>query len=286
MAPKVPSFGSQEYWNSRFTSNIDPFEWLEAPDALDLYITNVLRATGELKPELLHIGCGTSLLSYHIRAHVKDPNQIHNLDYSEVAIHLGKQREHELYPARCNGNGRSSANAPACMRWDTVDVLNHTSLLAACKPRAYAVIIEKSTSDAISCSEDVHIPLPYPIAIRSYTPIDMELRQSSEPIHPLYIMAVNLALVARPGARWIALSYSNDRFPFLNASSNTLLEDHLFPDPRVLWTLVKKREVEGAKSQPPEDGDSSSVTHRPRVLNWVYVLERTNVPLFVRGDNI
>ncbi|CAO2650784.1 Nn.00g020760.m01.CDS01 [Neocucurbitaria sp. VM-36] len=280
MPSKKPSFGSQEYWNTRFTLNVDPFEWLEAPDALDSAITDALRATDDCKPTLLHVGCGTSLLSYHLRAHVKDPRQIHNLDYSDVAVSLGKQREHDLHGAR------RGENSEVFMRWDTVDLLDHTSLLAACKPCAYAAIIEKSTSDAIACSEDVYIPLPYPIAVRSYAPIDLDLRQSSEPIHPLYVMAVNLALVAKPRARWIALSYSNDRFPFVDASSNTGLEAHKFPDPHTLWKLVEKREVGGAEQEPPESTVDNVVTHRPKVLNWIYVLERTDVPLFMRGEHI
>lgn len=174
------------------------------------------------------------------------------------------------------------------MRWDAVDFLDHTSLMVICGPSTYAVIIEKSTSDAIACSEDAYIPLPYPIAVRSssYTPVDLHLRQSSEPVHPLYIAAVNLALVAKSGARWIALSYFNDRFPFLDASSITGLEAHEFPDPRMLWKLAEKREVEALERESTHGHKSDSVTHRPKVLNWVYVLERTAGPLLVRGEYI
>lgn len=39
LAPRAPSFGSQDYWNLRFSSNAGPFEWLEASGALDTYLT-------------------------------------------------------------------------------------------------------------------------------------------------------------------------------------------------------------------------------------------------------
>jgi hypothetical protein len=281
-----PSFGSQDYWNERFTSNTDPFEWLEAPNALDPYISQALDAADEEKPELLHIGCGTSLLSYHLRSHVDDPKQIHNLDYSDVAINLGKKREHELYQYENPHNENTEDAAEACMRWDAVDLLQYQSILRACKRTAYSVIVDKSTCDSISCADDVDVPLPYPVAVRSYEPLNMDMRKSSEPLHPLIVTAVNLALVTRPGARWIALSYSNDRFYFLNPTSGAASENLAFPDSSKLWKVVEKREVEDAGWQVRNENGADVTTHRPKVCNWVYVLERTKVPLFVRGEHI
>ncbi|KAF1938341.1 hypothetical protein EJ02DRAFT_457966 [Clathrospora elynae] len=48
-----PAFGSQAHWDHRFTSNTDPFEWLEAPNVLDAYIVATLRTTNDEEPELL-----------------------------------------------------------------------------------------------------------------------------------------------------------------------------------------------------------------------------------------
>jgi hypothetical protein len=76
------------------------FEWLEEPNTLDPYIVDALNTAQEEKPGLLHIGCGTSPLSYHLRSHVKDPKQTHNLDYSDVAIELGKRQERAVYKWR------------------------------------------------------------------------------------------------------------------------------------------------------------------------------------------
>jgi hypothetical protein len=277
-----PSFGSQDYWNNRFTSNADPFEWLEAPYTLDIFIVDALNAAEEERPELLHIGCGTSLLSYHLRSHVHDPKQIHNLDYSDVAIKLGKEREHEIYPSSESiGDG-----AGASMRWDAVDLLDYKSVLRVCKRAAYTILLDKSTSDSISCADDVHVPLPYPVAVRSYEPLDIGAIKSSEPVNPLVVTAVNLALVTQPGGRWIVLSYSNDRFYFLNTTEESVPKDVAFPDPGKLWEVVEKREVEDLSWQVRNESRENETTHRPKVCNWVYVLERTNVPLFVRGEHI
>jgi hypothetical protein len=260
---------------------MDPFEWLEAPDVLDPYIADALK-NGE-NDRLLHIGCGTSLLSYHLRAHVEVSSQIHNLDYSHVAIDLGKKRERELFEELENKN---RDDASAYMHWDAVDLLDYKSVLHACQRHAYSVIVDKSTSDSIACSDDVDVPLPYPLAVRSYEPVDLGSRMPSQPLHPLVVMAVNLALVTRPGARWVALSYSSDRFFYLDPKSLSVPEDVAFPDPNELWKVVEKHEVGDVEWQVRNENRSDATTHRPKVHNYVYVLERTNVPLFVRGEHI
>lgn len=338
MPPQPPSFGSQEYWDARFTSNSNPFEWLEAPTALDPYLVEALKSTEEEHPQILHIGCGTSLLSYHLRAHIDNPELIHNLDYSDVAIKVGKQREIDIYngeegpdglePAQQNASTEDS-NAknvqPAAshemkyMRWSAADLLSHSSLLKVCKAGTYSLVVDKSTSDSIACSEDVCVPLPYPVGTTSDIST-APLAQTPEPIHPLHILAIHLALVTKPGAFWISLSYSEDRFPFLphpstHASgshhdvSSALrfsrlggleaaddsedeyaddlndipqeLIDNGFPDPGQLWKLEARNEIE--VPQAPTGDNSDKVVHRPKVLHWVYVLRRTDVEVFVRN---
>jgi hypothetical protein len=274
-----PSYGSQEYWNNRFAAETEPFEWLEAPESLDPFFRDALSSSKEANPEVLHVGCGTSLLSHHLRTMVPNPAQIHNLDYSAMAIQLGREREQNL-----RNDGRASGKS---MRWDAVDLLGHTSLLSACKPGAYSVIIDKSTSDCIACADDVYIPLPYPVGLHGDLTLNLDLRQSPDPIHPLHIMAVHLALVTKPGARWITLSYSNDRFPFVDGLYSS--RPHLpgFPDTSTLWKILDKRQVENEKEESSDSSSNSElVTHRPNVFNWVYVLERTDALLSVRGGHI
>jgi hypothetical protein len=292
-----PSYGSQEYWEQRFACETDPFEWLEAPHVLDPYLLDALSTFKEPYPQLLHIGCGTSMLSCHLRTMVQIPRQVHNIDYSKNAIRLGKDREIERYKAKRNDNDCKSTNTTALMRWDAVDLLDHTSLLKACEPGKYSIIVDKSTSDCIACADDVDTPLPFPIDVRSaaFAVTDFDLRQMSEPVHPLHVMAIYLALVTKPGARWIALSYSDDRFPFVDGLHTSSPLSPRLPDTSTLWKLLDKRAVEsgnereGTKDSSSSDSsgnDDNWITYRPKISNWVYVLERTEVSLYVRGGHV
>jgi EEF1A lysine methyltransferase 4 len=320
MTIKQPSYGEQSYWEERFTANPTPFEWLEAPTVLDPYLASALKETGDSDAQLLHIGCGTSHLSHHLRSHVEDPRRIHNVDYSNAAVAIGRAREAQLF-------ARQQTNETSTMRWSATNLLDHASLLSACQPTSYSVIVDKSTSDSVACSDDVHVPLPYHVTTSKGAFSRTDMSKSFEPIHPVHILAVHLALLAKPKARWVSLSYSEDRFPFLpkdsapassesfhdspdtqpssspasecdeaghgdNTPDNESLAGDLddipqeiikkgFPNPSRLWRLVGKHEVE----PPPEDTQSHgglSQAHRPKVFHWVFVLERTDVELFVR----
>jgi ubiquinone/menaquinone biosynthesis C-methylase UbiE len=281
-----PSYGSQEYWNKRFISEPEPFEWLEAPDVLDPYLRDALQSSSEPNADVLHIGCGTSNLSYHLRTIIKEPERIHNLDYSDVAIDLGRQREEELCrEERFEDQQPTSSATSESMRWDTVDMLDHQSFFRVCKTGAYSVIVDKSTSDCIACCDDVRVQLPYTIDVWSESSTTTELRRAPEQIHPLHILAVHMAAATKPGARWIALSYSSDRFPFVDGLYSS--RPHLpgFPDTGKLWKLIDKREVQN-QGRDSVDTVGDRVVHRPKSTHWVYIMERTEIPLFVRGGHI
>jgi hypothetical protein len=273
---KVPSFGSQAYWDQRFTNNTAPFDWLSAPDALDPLISDALESIEETEPQILHIGCGSSELSQHLKIHVKNAQQVHNVDYSRVVIDAEKKREVES----------TNGDVGACTRWDAVDLLDHVSLLKVSEVGTYSAIVDKSTSDAISCADDVVCPLPYAVTTQRCTAADpvVYIEPKELPVHPLHLMAVHLALVTKPGAKWIALSYTAERYPFLEGEAAETEDDGTsnagIPDPRLLWTVVDKRQIE-AKAQEASCG----VTHRPKVYHWVYVLQRTSVPLFTSYSN-
>ncbi|KAF2746425.1 hypothetical protein M011DRAFT_80156 [Sporormia fimetaria CBS 119925] len=333
MPANPPPFGSQEYWESRFTTNPNPFEWLEAPTALDPFLTKALQTAPEPDPHILHIGCGTSLLSSHLRAHVNDPETIHNLDYSEVAIRLGKERERELFPvqretlhrdeshpdnhetsevtaspAPSTVNPRAAVSpvsipSTAYMRWSSADLLSPTSLSTVCQPQSYYIIVEKSTSDSIACAPDLSLPLPYPVGTSSAVH-PSNLTETPTPIHPLHILAINLALVTKPGGYWISMSYSEDRYPFVppippsqlvndRSGNETEVAEDIYdippevieaglPNPSELWKLEGKYEVEAADETEKPGSGSVQVVHRPKIMHWVYVLRRTEVPLFCR----
>lgn len=279
MPPKVkaPDFGSQDYWDQRFTTNTAPFDWLSTPETLDPLIAEALSAVDEEQPRILHVGCGSSLLSQHLKTHVKSPQQVHNVDYSKVVIDAERERELEV----------AGGDVGACARWDAIDLLDYASLAETCGRDAYSVIVDKSTSDAISCAEDVICRLPYTVSLNQCTSADniIDVEPREIPVYPLYLMAVHLALVTKPGGRWIALSYTSERYPFLEGSPSTTEEDGTsesgVPDPRLLWTVIEKHQIEAK-----EQGDDHGVTHRPKVYHCVYVLQRTTAPLFTDRDCI
>jgi hypothetical protein len=325
-----PTYGTREYWDQRFSKDSNPFEWLSAPDSLDPFITDALRNAVDPEPEILHIGCGSSLLSYHLRAHVTSPKQIHNVDYSKIAVDIGRQREVDLYTTfehcaeevidTCEeskekvstkdreasskigsgqeehkdkgvpANGEVPSDAPF-MRWDATDLLKLPSLLGACKPSSYSVVVDKSTSDCIACVDDVEIPLPYHLSYGPEMPPVHGLGQTSL-TYPVQLMAVHLALVTKPGARWISLSYSADRYYFLDdAPANKIMSveqevpDGALPDVRLLWRVLGKYELEASETQAPSGGRASgSVVHTPKVYHWVHVLERTEMPVVMRRE--
>jgi hypothetical protein len=172
------------------------------------------------------------------------------------------------------------------MHWDAVDLLDHKSVLSLFETQVYSIIIDKSTSDCIACVDPIELSLPYPIDIPSDTPLDLNMRKSPEPIHPLHVLAVHVAYVMKAGARWIALSYSSDRFPFVDGLYSS--RPHLpgFPDSGKLWKLIGKEEVGSKEKIEKAVNASGTVTYQPKVSHWVYILQRTEVPLVVRGGHL
>jgi hypothetical protein len=280
-----PSYGSQEYWNNRFTSETEPFEWLEAPDTLDPFLRDALGNSKDPEPKLLHIGCGTSMLSHHLRTLVKKLDQLHHVDYSNVAIELGRKREHDLDDNHRFEDSHTSGDSTS-MLWDVIDLLDHKSVLRVCKPGSYSVVVDKSTSDCIACIDDVRLSLPYYIDTPTDAPLDLSIRETPEPVHPLHILAVHLAYATKPGAHWVALSYSSDRFPFCDGLYSSRPHVAGFPDTGTLWKLVDKQELESKEKQEIYVNAAGMIAYKPKTSHWVYILQRTEVPLRVRGGHL
>ncbi|CAD0018216.1 unnamed protein product [Aureobasidium pullulans] len=143
----------------------------------------------------------------------------------------------------------------------------------------YDIIIDKSTTDAISCAEDVVVGLPYCINIDN---IDTSATatipttvctqpafpQKAAAIYPPHILAIHLAYLARPGCRWVVLSYSSSRFSDWEGEEMP----QGLPQPGELWRLVKHEKI----IQPTDVEDK---VHRPPETHHLYVLERTGVEL-------
>jgi hypothetical protein len=138
-----------------------------------------------------------------------------------------------------------------------------------CDPR-FTVVIEKSCADAIACGEDVEIPIPYSIK-------DSDESGRFVYIHPVALLSVHLAALTKPGAAWIVLSYSENRFDCLygndeeDESLTQYKKEGSVPDPGKLWTMELKREMV-AQMERMEEG-----VYRPRISHWLYVLRRMDL---------
>ncbi|KAF2092999.1 hypothetical protein NA57DRAFT_48959 [Rhizodiscina lignyota] len=275
MPSHAPSYGSQEYWEHRFHNDSGTFDWLADGHVLDESIRDALKNITD--PIIFHIGCGTSALSGQLRKYVRKPRQIHNLDFAHQAIDLGRQAD-----LKDLKQTNPSWTEEDCMRWSAGDLLDLSLIEREFEQShrdgaPYDLIIDKSTTDSISCAEDVIVSLPYSLCADSYQDSP---RQAS--VHPVNVLAVHMAALTPPSSgRWICLSYSSDRFRFLIDDSKTgldglLVEDHIpagFPDPKVLWRLEKKYPVQAF--QEPHPDSRNGPMHRPEVRNWLYILRRT-----------
>jgi len=318
---KPPPFGAQDYWDNRFRENAEPYDWLQPATILDKNITQALMLSDDPRPQILHIGSGTSLLSFHLRSHVEDPRQIQNADYSSEAVKWGQQREQEIFNFQLDEddfepeeedqdeeeaeelrrNAMLVGEIPM-MRWTQTSLLSLPSVITTCQLGAFSIIVDKSLCDAIACSDNIDASLYFGL----YCPTgkapalstvkegeDGPSMTETHRVHPLHVLGLNLALLARTGARWIALSYSDQRFPFLHGKGyqprtsdgqfdNSLPKDLLdqgFPDPGKLWFQIHKEAInaDGEECKKGEDG-----VYRPEPKHWIYVLERTPVELRVR----
>lgn len=304
--PNPAPFSSPDYWESRFTLDPSNFEWLQPASALDPCLREALdtvRLSAMKAHKILHIGCGTSFLSFHLRVHVDDPAQIHNVDFSAQAIELGKVKEVEIFESDEHASSDESVTPSQGvieqaqpvpvhlqkneaqekrgeegnrMRWSTVDLLSYLSLKSACGSEKYAIVVEKSTTDAIACGEDVEISLPFRL-----TPSPAGSKSDAKEhafIHPVDVLALHLASITQPDGRWIALSYSAARFPFFPEGEGKGKAEKSypdgFPDPATFWRLERKEPMVEAKSDKADE-----FVHRPTVAHWLYFLVRTEQDL-------
>jgi hypothetical protein len=302
----MPSFASREYWDERFGNDSSPFDWLLPATALRDVAEEWVGGGALRTAEVMHIGCGTSD-SKVLRGLVESPDQIHNVDYSAAAVEAARAREQEAQSKAAEDEPILEADAwkrdsvqlrppTQCMRWSCLDLLSLDSTLSLAEQqsergRTLDVILDKSTSDSIACGSDIRLQLPYPLSINGWTRgvLASGVVQHAD-IHPLHVLAVHLAALTTPmTGKWIAISYSEERFPFLppypRSSNHGFLPESAiqagFPHPHQLWRLETKERIE------PEAEDETlaqrrkrlkeGTVHRPKVSHWLYVLARTDV---------
>ena len=275
MAPS--SFGDRAYWDARYEKRSDGFDWLLPATCMDDHITRAIKVAGRPSPRILHLGCGTSTLSYHLRKFVERPEQIHNVDFSGPAIEVCRVKEKELFGAKGDG----------VMEWSVLDLLLSEQIvqLASHGDRTppYDVVVDKSTCDSVCCADD--LPIPPASLIRAGHPSTIAGPESHEgpvtkAIHPLDLLGIHIAYLTPPGTQWVALSYSKDRFEeWFDAKASPPQwirgAENCLPHPSRLWEL-KSWEAIPVKQ---EDGKAGTGIHQPEILDYVYVLVRTDVPL-------
>ncbi|TFK52571.1 hypothetical protein OE88DRAFT_1657909 [Heliocybe sulcata] len=268
-----PQYHDQSFWDKRFEDEV-LFEWLgDGQDTILPSLTNVLKQYKSNQcavPEILHIGAGTSAFQEYVKdvfievygADV-DCGKILNTDFSENAVTKGRH-------AASNLGTRSG------MRWAKADLLkwkdiqNITSNVAG----RFSVVLDKSTSDAISCGPSMTIGAKMESDIN---PIFQEIWSRYSPqglpcsLAPLELLAMNLAFCVEPGGIWIALSYSSNRFPFLQSSSlsaSTNDSNEEVVDLSNLWSIERMIAVDAPS------GQEKPGVHAPNVQHHLYVLRR------------
>ena len=122
MPTTTHSFGDVEYWNNRFSQE-EQFDWLADFAVLKPWLIKSIaeRSGHDQKPQILHIGCGSSALSIQLRELVRSPKQIHNVDYSSVVIERNCQREIELL------DSLQATSEHTC--WSTLNLLSASQIL-------------------------------------------------------------------------------------------------------------------------------------------------------------
>lgn len=271
-------YSSRDYWECRFNSE-ESFEWLQplanmVPFVLAEFEKRAAQDDSDIR--LLHIGCGSSRLSNELRRltatlDIDARTKILNVDFSEGAIERGQQ--HEI-----------SEFGDTKMRWAVLDLLNWKGITDICTHdmRYFDVIVEKSCSDAIACGEDVEVTSPsyddfdFPQIPESRSCLSHQcLAARTSTVSPEIALAVHLSRITRPGATWIALSYSSSRFDYLKTSVRFPSRDTLSLLP---WTIVQVHTLPIVDDRPGEaSGATQDTVHRPQIFHYVYVLRRSDV---------
>jgi hypothetical protein len=268
-----PSYGDRAFWDTRFLTETH-FEWLGAGGPLVTHIQEHLeraaKSDGSSLPKTLHIGAGTSVLHEHI-LHIYqrlypsvDEIAVVNTDYSAEAVTKGARtmRQDMAWPT-------SAWETSDALSWVDVRDLAQKYGTAGAGLQTFKLVVDKSTSDAISCHEDIEIGhADRPDAETTLHPLLINL---DSPIDPLQLLALHLAAIVRPGGVWLALSYSANRFPFLE-NGGTDKEPDMVGASR--WWRVEAVDPIEVPSAANKHG-----VHAPTIMHHLYRLRRTDEPV-------
>ena len=121
-------YGSQEFWNQRYKKELIPYDWYLEYEDFRNYLIPILKKYD--KPKILYIGCGTSLLGYHM--YLEGYQNIYNIDCSEELINKLNER----------------TDRPSTVKYKQCLCEN-----LSFPDGLFDVIIDKGTLDSVMCSE-------------------------------------------------------------------------------------------------------------------------------------
>ncbi|PSS29595.1 hypothetical protein PHLCEN_2v2743 [Hermanssonia centrifuga] len=277
-----PDYELESFWDSRFKTETH-FEWLgdgqeTVIPALRPFLQTRL-STG--LPRLLHIGAGSSSLSDHLRdlyygisgAEVAG-GVILNTDFAQHAVDRGREAEKKT------GNDAVRWERVDLLRWqDVVTLKDRITAGNADQDGPFDIVVDKSTSDAISCGEDILYKrelTSVPTSVHPLIATHLQVHgDGAISLEPLEVLALHLATLVRPGGVWIALSYSGSRFPFLQFSGERTMGTKL--DTRIYWEK-EKEVVVNAPHGWGKEGEGKVNVHAPDIQHHLYIFRRTDVP--------
>ncbi|KAI9925631.1 hypothetical protein ASPWEDRAFT_114128 [Aspergillus wentii DTO 134E9] len=250
----APDYDDPEFWDVKFATGQDVGEWLNPGEVLleavlsDLERRHSTSLAAGARPRVLHLGPGVSKLGTKLCEMFVERgwvgNGIVNVDFSAEAVRLGQEYE-----------SKKEVN-DAMMHWQQADLRSWTDMSSLSPSAPFDVILDKSTSDAISTSPDQtyspssDVSTTCPIVNEIVTSQNREIAFS-----PVELLGLHLVPLTQKGSTWIVLSYSTMRF------------DNI-PHVSVYWDVVSRTPMEAPA------GNVSSAAHAPKVFHWVYILQR------------
>jgi ubiquinone/menaquinone biosynthesis C-methylase UbiE len=124
----MAKYSTVAYWNERYTSENDPFDWYQRWTGLRLVFDNALQN----EKKILHLGCGNSRLAEEMLEDHKNQEHV-NIDISEVVIRKMIEKH--------KGKGNN--------QFIHMDALRMTFPAGS-----FDVAIDKATLDTILCADN------------------------------------------------------------------------------------------------------------------------------------
>lgn len=178
------------------------------------------------------------------------------------------------------------------MNWEVLDLLerqqidsfvNARRLPEAASDERFDLIVDKGTIDSTASRESLPLrfatfdELAAPERPHSSRLLNDTLSDDHHVVsfvEPPCLMALHLALLTKPGATWICVSYSAERFSFLEEDL-ALPRSEVGPSGSVLpndfWRVEKKQAIETSENF---EAITESTVHKPKVYYWLYILKR------------